>query len=361
MSDIFSYINLYGALTFNKMSFNKIDALIFSKLSYLDLNNIVPKSKGYSVTIAKAYELFRRSRVKRRVIWKNDPEFFKTLAHCERFKSLRLSCFTNEVIREQTKQFCALTIEIENGLRVISYRGTDHSVTGWEEDFSLYSKDTLPSQQRALEYFTSAKNNGEFILTGHSKGGNLALYTAENCESYLKDRIKAVYNFDGPSLNKKLCTENCHVFVPSASVFGLMLNNEKAYYVIKSRKAGLFQHDLSNWEISGSDFIYLKRRSLFGRYTEKAFSVFIKSLSESEKPEFIKALFKIFYETGMDNFDDILKHPLSIISSFISLEKGEKDIIVHTIFKAIKSALFPTLLILSIKTKKRRLKSEPAL
>lgn len=338
MSDIFSYLRVYGNAPFTKSGFNKIDALILSKLSYLDLNNIVPEFFDRGITLARAFELYRRTRNQRTVIWKNDPELFKALSYSRRFGGLKLSGFVSELARDEAKQFCALTIAIDAKLKFISYRGTDHSVTGWKEDFSFYNKGALPSQLTAVKYFSeSAEAETKYILGGHSKGGNLALYTAQYCRADLKERIISVYNFDGPSLNRPLKSDKYHVFIPPSSVFGVMLNKSGDFSVIKSRAKSLFQHDVSTWEISGKDFLYENRRTFSGKYIERALDNFVSSLSEIEKTEFIRALFKIFYETGMDNFDDIIRNPLSVITSFKNLHKSERAVVLGTFRKAFKS------------------------
>lgn len=341
MSDIFGYLRIYGKVPLEKMKFNKIDALILSQLSYLDLRGIVPKSTGYFITIKKAYALYSRTRKSRTVIWKNDTRLFNALASCVRYKNLKLSGFADETAEDEMKQFCALTITLSEKLKFISFRGTDHSVTGWKEDFSLYSMRALPSQLCALKYFSSSSQNGiQYILGGHSKGGNHALYTAQYCGSDLKKRIKEVYNFDGPSLNRPLNSEKYRVFIPSASVFGMMLRKDENYSVIKSRAKGFFQHDITTWEINDRDFIYLNRRTLSSEYIENALILFTGSLSEGEKTEFIRSLFKMFYKTGMDNFDDIFRKPHSVICSFIKLKKPERAAILCALGKAVKCAGF---------------------
>ncbi len=338
MSDIFGYLRIYGKAPFCKIQFSRIDALILSQLSYLDLKGIVPQSPDRSITLEKAYALYSRTKNSRTVIWKNDPRLFKALASCVRYKKLKLSSFADETAEDEIKQFCALTVEINEKLSFISYRGTDHSVTGWKEDFSLYSMSALPSQLSALKYFSCvSREDIQYILGGHSKGGNLALYAAQYCSSDLKKRIKEVYNFDGPSLSIPLYSEKYRVFIPSASVFGMMLREDENYSVIKSRAMGLFQHDITTWEIPDRDFIYLNRRTLSSIYIEKALRRFTGSLSAGEKTEFIRSLFKMFYETGMDNFDDILRNPFSVVYSFSRLKKPERGIITGTFKKAFKS------------------------
>ena len=42
------------------------------------------------------------------------------------------------------------------------------------------------------------KIDGNFIILGHSKGGNTSIYASMNQSRYFKDRIIKVYDLDGP-------------------------------------------------------------------------------------------------------------------------------------------------------------------
>ena len=59
------------------------------------------------------------------------------------------------------------------------YRGTDLNLVGWKEDFMLSYATPVPAQTAALAYLKKAAGytEGPLFLVGHSKGGNLALYT----------------------------------------------------------------------------------------------------------------------------------------------------------------------------------------
>lgn len=336
MKNILTYIEEFGSVPLCD-DLNRVDALILAELAYLPFDGIVPETDR-SITLRQAGDSFFKS--ERRVIWKNDPKLLKLAATSQRFKGIRLSRFVNEIEKDETKQFCALIFEISPRLRYIAFRGTDHSVTGWEEDFTLYSRSTLPSQERALGYFLEAADDfdGELVLGGHSKGGNLSLYVYENCPVLLKRKIRAVYNFDGPSLGKELNSEKINVFVPQSSVFGIMLTQGEGFSIVKSRNAGFTQHDVTSWELDGNDFVYLAKRSAVSRYVERAFNDFVEGLNQKEREAFIDALFRVFHNTQKGSFDDIFKNPTLIPRSFFGLDKEQRGIILETFGKVLKSA-----------------------
>ena len=86
------------------------------------------------------------------------------------------------------------------------FRGTDSTIIGWKEDFNMGFADNVPAQQDAAEYVKNASEQMEEILIrlcGHSKGGNLAVYSAAFCTEAIQRRILEVRNFDGPGFNEK--------------------------------------------------------------------------------------------------------------------------------------------------------------
>ena len=72
---------------------------------------------------------------------------------------------------------------------------------------------------------------GPIILTGHSKGGNLAVYAAMNAEDKVKDRIEHIYSLDGPGFPEAVVRsfeyasvhERITKIVPDSSVVGMVL------------------------------------------------------------------------------------------------------------------------------------------
>ena len=80
-------------------------------------------------------------------------------------------------------------MELPDGTAYISFRGTDDTIVGWKEDFNL-SNGIVPSHRKALEYleFNGTYMQSMIRLGGHSKGGNLAMYTAMQCDDALQEK-----------------------------------------------------------------------------------------------------------------------------------------------------------------------------
>jgi hypothetical protein len=91
----------------------------------------------------------------------------------------------------------------------------------------------VPAQVSAADYLGKVAQlwRGPIILTGHSKGGNLAVYAAMNAEDKVKDRIEHIYSLDGPGFPEAVVRsfeyasvhERITKIVPDSSVVGMVL------------------------------------------------------------------------------------------------------------------------------------------
>ena len=57
MKNIFSYLDYYGDVSFQKACFNDADALIFALLSYVEFDQIVPSNR-HGISLKEACTLF---------------------------------------------------------------------------------------------------------------------------------------------------------------------------------------------------------------------------------------------------------------------------------------------------------------
>ena len=119
----------------------------------------------------------------------------------------------------------------------------------------------VPAQEEAVRYLASVAENyeGSLVCTGHSKGGNLAVYAAVHSEKSVRKRIAQVYSNDGPGFGRSLEQDQCYLemkpvirsLVPQSSLVGMLLEHGNDYTVVKSRQTGLLQHDGLSWEVLG--------------------------------------------------------------------------------------------------------------
>ena len=211
MADFFDYLNWRGELSFDNVAFGKIDALLLAQITYCIFDGIVSDSFTERKSLSQVAKDFSAAEdYEERInigflINKRTTELMFKCAESERFRNVELCGYRNIYNEENVEQFAALTY-IVNGQPVIALRGTDDTIVGWKEDFNIAWQPQIPAQKDALDYFNEAAAafKGNFILTGHSKGGNLVINTAVNCGKALQKRIERVYNFDGPGFNPEV-------------------------------------------------------------------------------------------------------------------------------------------------------------
>ena len=72
---------------------------------------------------------------------------------------------------------------------------------------------------------------GDFMVAGHSKGGNMAAFSAMNSPKEVRERITDIYSFDGPGFRPEILEEynyraiasRVHKFLPKSSLVGIVL------------------------------------------------------------------------------------------------------------------------------------------
>ena len=312
MATLFDYVKWRGDLSFTEAPFNEVDGLIFSLISYVDFDGIVSNLHGGPrVPIKAAANAYftKNPNIKKisvgLIVPKDIVRLFRTLKDCKRFRNVELSAYVNKIDIEKQMQFSAVTILPGDGSVVIAYRGTDDTIVGWKENFNMSFLPVVPAQTAAAEYLElAAKSNlstPQIRLTGHSKGGNLAVYAAVNCSKEVKKRLIDVWSNDGPGFNKSILEDEdyielrpiIHSFVPESAVVGMLLEHDEIYTVVKSRQKGMLQHDGVSWEVMGGSFVYSKEISPESKRLDKVLKEWIHEMTPEQLEQFTEALFQV--------------------------------------------------------------------
>lgn len=259
MGNILDFIDWRGDLTFKQDSFHEVDGVILSAVSYVELDRIVSENPAEQILLWDAFEEFQsylhnpKYRNLGRIIPDEVLILFEKMSKCRRYASLRMSGYVNHVDEQSEEQFAAVTFQNDEGEIYIVYRGTDDTIVGWKEDFNIAYMDVIPAQEEARKYLhkVSTVLKGKIRLMGHSKGGNLAIYSAVRCGKRIQKRIVGIYNLDGPgflpeflSLGDYQAVNECaYWYLPHESMIGTLLYHGTNEYVIKSTNKGIMQHD----------------------------------------------------------------------------------------------------------------------
>ena len=324
MGTVYDYLTWRGDLTFRAAPFCEVDSLILSMFSYLDMQDIVPApDEEGDITVWAASKAFleRNPDIKKAkmgiLIPKDIIKMMRAMRSTKRFGTLKMSGFVNIIDPETELQFSAVTFLLNDGTAVVTYRGTDDTLVGWKEDMNMCFLPVVPAQLKAVEYLNTVaeKHNGKLILTGHSKGGNLAVYAAVHADAAIRERITAVYSNDGPGFGKNILDDPDYVemrprinnLVPQSSVVGMLLEHDENYTVVKSRqKAGLLQHNGLSWEILGNSFVHLKDVTPDSRKLDRTVNQWIRDMTPEQREEFAEAVYQLFSVDGAQTLTDLV-------------------------------------------------------
>lgn len=315
------YLNRQGGLSFAQAPFCEVDSLILSLLAYGRFEGILPgPDTSQTLSLAQAVEsLIARPGWDRTgaVMARQIPALILRAARCPRFAPLPLGAFQS--LLDQDTQFAALTVFLPDGTRYLAFRGTDDTLTGWKECFSLSFSAPIPGQITAEAYLAqAARTPGKLRLGGHSKGGNLAVWAALHAPPPVRARVLRVYSHDGPGFSQDLTSAPAYrslagrisVLVPQGSLVGALLCQDRRQKTIRSWGSGIVaQHDPFTWEVTGTHFRRLPRRSYLGRRRAAILRSWVASLSPEERESFTQILFHLLSAGQACTLSD-LKHAL---------------------------------------------------
>ena len=352
MGNIIDYIGAYGSVSFEEKGFNKVDALILSQFSYLKLNGFVPcvGTMTDDVTIAQiaarddVSDLFSDERYA-----KDNRALFDAMAASDRFKDICLNHYIDLVNSRWEMQFSAVTAYLPGGMAHVIFRGTDETVIGWKEDFNMSFMTPIPAQVKAVDYlhYAAERIRGSFSVGGHSKGGNLAVYSAMKCSNPVRERISLIYSQDGPGFTRETfedpdyasIKDRIRKYVPHSSIIGMLLQSQEDYKVVLARSFGIFQHDPFNWIVVDDDFAY--RDDIAQRYeiSDEAVNEWAERADPEEMRMFVDKVYEVFVEAGVNDLNDFKGNVASIFLKAKAVIDGMSDEDRHRI-RAVLSSLF---------------------
>ncbi|WP_239617472.1 Mbeg1-like protein [Cohnella mopanensis] len=108
--------------------------------------------------------------------------------------------------------FVAYTFEPpgNSGQAVVAFRGSEEISVAqfrndWINNVSSWYEETTMQQKDAADYMQDTHLNKykDIAVTGHSLGGNLALYSTITADSDIQDRITQTYTYNAPGFNQE--------------------------------------------------------------------------------------------------------------------------------------------------------------
>lgn len=377
MATLLDYLFWRGDLTLAQAGWNEVDAMVLARLSYLPFDTLAMAAQ--SMEVGKAVSLLLDTpEIENAVIMKEDLDFMCALASSARYSGMRLSRYVNQFDADSQTQFAAITIQLDENLDYVSFRGTDNTLIGWKENFNMGFLFPVPAQESAVAYLEAlpARPRRRIIVGGHSKGGNLALYAATFCSAKTQDAIQMIYNFDGPGFQESVVAlpayqrirDRMITYLPQSSIVGMLLEHQERHIVVKSlEKTGYLQHDIYTWAVDRNHFVYLDRVTDGSRFLDQTLRGWLADMVPTQRERFVDALYSVIAQTQMRTLQDMednwFECTVAILSSLGSIDDQTWKLIVQCMslfFSNVKKSAGQWGALMDEAPKERRLPSAPS-
>ncbi len=352
MAGIFDYLEWRGDISLTAVPLCDADRLIFSELSYIDLgaDEPLPMPELCPKTLKKQ-EVIKNSGSRQTILHhKQDEKLLEMLSKAPRYADVKIGYCESKTNKKREEQFAAMTVFLPDSSLIIVFRGTDWSLVGWKEDFNMSYCEVVPAQKSALDYLIRIASlcDGKLHITGHSKGGNLSIYSAVSAPSEIAERIIDVTSLDGPGFCESLISspeyaaikERIQTYMPSASIVGTLFSHTGKFAIIKSRGRGFMQHIPYNWEIMGGGFVTAAVRDGTSQLIETTLNDWLFGIPIDERRKFIDTVWSVITELGIDELGELLdgKNARAIIKNYHSLDEDSRLLISDILTKLRESA-----------------------
>ena len=348
MGTVIKYLENYGKYTFQEMPMTEVDSLALCQLSYLKFDGMVPdiQEDKPPVTLESLKEhpdfekLFGDIRYE-----KENRALLTGMLQGKRFRDMKLNYYVNVIEEQWETQFSAVTFFLDDGTAYVAFRGTDETIVGWKEDFNMAFLSPVPGQAFGVRYLkdVASRFRGELYVGGHSKGGNLAVYSAMNCGPETQERLLQIYSMDGPGFRPEVL-ERCGYdriagrvtkILPNSSLVGMLFESNMYFQVVKSRTFGLLQHDPYTWLVVSNHLVranglYERRKKMDNTLNE-----WILSLNEQQLRTFVDTMYQVITASQARNLIDFTaewKRSMNgIIGALKEVDEETKRILIEVV------------------------------
>ncbi len=340
--ELMDYLKWRNDVSFRAAPFNEIDNVLLSYLAYADFGELLQEEKR-RVSIETCLKRFCKKHDlaevrESKLFIERAPLLLEDMVRGARFRGTKVVHFREVFDKEKVQQFAALVFLLPDGTKYVSFRGTDLSITGWKEDFLMSFTAETEGAKEAVSYLNevAACVEGDLILGGHSKGGNFAMFAAAFCDDAVKERILKVYNNDGPGFREEIVRSAAYRellpkitnIVPQTSIIGRLLSNEAAHIVVKSTAAGIFQHDVTTWEVTKDKFVRAEPDA-FSDFVEKSLGTWLETMDDEARKSLVETVFSMIEMTEAETFvefgENLFKNTGLIIKGFGKLPKEKRS------------------------------------
>lgn len=321
MATIKNFLKKYGNANFEEVPFCDADILFLNTLSYADFSDYLKKHEELKTELVK-YHDFRETDPEKLAkkynrVGNDYVQFVKATLVSKRYGDLEIGYMQNVFSVKKQTQFFAMTFRLDNKI-IVMYRGTDNTIVGRKEDFNMAFMDVIPAQIYAKKYLKKILRTvkGKVIVSGHSKGGNLAYYAFYNVTEKEKKRVSKVYNLDGPGFKEDLYDyekykDQLLKIVPSDDIVGILFDTSSNYTIIGSSSVSLMAHDPLSWMLTFKDqkcnFLIEQNLTPFSAALRDTINIWAKSYDEETVEEFVDFIFDFLGSDSKNTIKDVIR------------------------------------------------------
>jgi hypothetical protein len=328
MSNLLTYIEFRGDLPFNIDPVNKVDNLIFSRLAYIDFDDIEENGETLK-SISKRYSTIDDKWDNLVFVTEEVKPLLEEAALNKRYENIKVKDFVNIIDEKIELQFSAVCFQLDMETVYVAFRGTDDTLVGWKEDLNMIYLDSIPAQEKAKEYLEDIIKLNDYknvYIGGHSKGGNLAVYSSINIDSNYQYLIKGVYNNDGPGFKESITwkpeyiniSDKIFTLTPQNSIVGLFLENNINRSIVKTTESQAFEHNTFTWLVSRNDFKYVDEINDNIKFVDTTSRNALQRLSDEQRKTFVDVVYLILSSNENKRVTDLNK---GMFSNFIEASK----------------------------------------
>ena len=341
MSNINDYLIWRGDIPINStFKFNEIDSMILARFSYLPFDKIKLEKEETIESISTKMKKFKNEDFN----YNGDMELISNMGKSTRFKNMKVTDYVKANSKTEEKQFSAITIHTSDKEIYISFLGTDKTILGWKEDFNMSFMENIPAQLEGCKYLNEISKkypNKKIRIGGHSKGGNVAVYSAITAEDKIQSKIIHVYNYDGPGFSKNILEKNKNkkmiekisTYIPQDSVIGRILEREEKCEIVQSIEKGIYQHDIYSWQINRDKIVKLDSVTKSSQLMNSTLKEWLKNSTPKQRKIFFDGVFEVFNSTKANTFGEFskiwMKKLPTLFSTYREISEEDRKVIIN--------------------------------
>ncbi len=336
--NIEDYLLWRGDYTFAQEPFNPIDAVVFAELAYVNFapaglldygqKTMSLNEAGKKIMELDAYEL--------KTLYGGEEDFFRLAYESKRFGSVLIRHYTEIFDAENNTQFSAVHFQYGARNAFIGFRGTDASIVGWKEDFMIAFTLTK-SQEFAKDYLNATLQEGmHYIIGGHSKGGNLAMYAIANLDPVKRSWIDHLYVLDSPGFApdvfdyeklQPLYAMTTRIMPEFAIISKIYEIDFPDTVIVESAGVATQQHDVITWQLYGPRFRVAEKNSAVSKAVMDVVMRWVKNESIEERKLFVNEMFNALTAGGATDITKVTgKGIFKVLEAFSKTSPQAKDV-----------------------------------